>query len=102
MLPMEAASLKAKQVQVSLDQLRNSSEDPANQMAALEALARLSWSDDGIREEVAESQGIEAMVDTMLRHPTLDGIQCNGCLALMSLVRGEGDVCQVLLLSPTA
>jgi hypothetical protein len=22
------------------------------------------------------------------------GIQCNGCLALMSLVRGEGEVCQ--------
>jgi len=23
-----------------------------------------------------------------------DSIQCNGCLALMSLVRGEGEVCQ--------
>jgi hypothetical protein len=30
----------------------------------------------------------------MQLHSANDGIQCNGCLALMSLVRGEGDVCQ--------
>jgi hypothetical protein len=30
----------------------------------------------------------------MQLHDANDGIQCNGCLALMSLVRGEGDVCQ--------
>mmetsp|Transcript_10088 Transcript_10088/g.28969 ORF Transcript_10088/g.28969 Transcript_10088/m.28969 type:complete len:837 (-) Transcript_10088:38-2548(-) len=93
LLPMDASSLKSKQVDVSLDQLRYG-DDPNNLMAALEALARLSWSDDEIREEVARAQGIEAMVSTIRRFPDKEGIQCNGCLALMSLVRGEGEVCQ--------
>lgn len=52
MLPMEAASLKVKQVEFSLDQLRHGL-DPDKQMTALEALARLSWSDDDVREEVS-------------------------------------------------
>jgi hypothetical protein len=30
----------------------------------------------------------------MQQHADHDGVQCNGCLALMSLVRGEGEVCQ--------
>mmetsp|Transcript_3337 Transcript_3337/g.7883 ORF Transcript_3337/g.7883 Transcript_3337/m.7883 type:complete len:821 (-) Transcript_3337:193-2655(-) len=94
MLPLEAVSLKARQVQVSLDQLSYGEQDPDKLMGALEALARLSWSDDSIREEVAQASGIEAMIQTIRRHPDREGIQCNGCLALMSLVRGEGEVCQ--------
>lgn len=45
--------------------------------------------------QVARGHGIEAVVATIRRHPDKEGIQCNGCLALMSLVRGEGEVCQV-------
>jgi hypothetical protein len=30
----------------------------------------------------------------MRQHGGSDSITCNGCLALMSLVRGEGEVCQ--------
>lgn len=38
--------------------------------------------------------GVEAMVAAMLAWKGAEGVQCNGCLALMSLVRGEGQVCQ--------
>lgn len=94
MLPMVASSLKSKQVEFSLSQLRRPEGDPNPFMAALESLARLAWSDDVIREEIARGHGIEAMVAAIRRFPDNEGVQCNGCLALMSLVRGEGDVCQ--------
>lgn len=61
---------------------------------SLEALARLAWSDDDVREAIANGTGIKCIVDVMKLHSDNDGIQCNGCLALMSLVRGEGEVCQ--------
>ncbi|KAK9817719.1 hypothetical protein WJX72_001212 [[Myrmecia] bisecta] len=93
-LPIDAASLKSKQVEVSLRQLTGSPEEPEVVMAALEALARLAWSDDEVREEVAELRGIEGIVEAMEAFPDQEGVQCNGCLALMSLVRGEGDICQ--------
>ncbi len=60
----------------------------------LESLARLAWSDDDVREGIASGGGIRAVVDVMALHADNDGIQCNSCLALMSLVRGEGEVCQ--------
>jgi hypothetical protein len=60
---------------------------------ALEAIARLAWSDDEVRESVASEGGIRATVDVMALHSGSDAIQCNGCLVLMSLVRGEGEVC---------
>jgi hypothetical protein len=60
----------------------------------LEALARLAWSDDGVRELIAHSGGVRSLVDVMALHAGSDSIQCHGCLALMSLVRGEGEVCQ--------
>lgn len=33
-------------------------------------------------------------MSVMRQHAGSDSITCNGCLALMSLVRGEGEVCQ--------
>ena len=33
-------------------------------------------------------------MQVMKEHHEHDGVQCNACLALMALVRGEGDVCQ--------
>ena len=41
--------------------------------------------------------GIEAIVDAMEAWSDQEGVQCNGCLALMSLVRGVGEACQVRL-----
>lgn len=46
--------------------------------------------------QVAQRSGVESMVAAMRAWSGQEGVQCNGCLALMSLVRGEGDVCQVL------
>eukprot|EP00879_Flechtneria_rotunda_P004794 GHRR01005066.1.p1 GENE.GHRR01005066.1~~GHRR01005066.1.p1 ORF type:complete len:626 (+),score=240.90 GHRR01005066.1:617-2494(+) len=93
-LPMEAANLKTRQVDVALSQLKISSLPVEDHLVCLEALARLAWSDDAIREQVAASGGVRSLVDVMALHSGSDSIQCNGCLALMSLVRGEGEVCQ--------
>lgn len=43
---------------------------------------------------VANAGGVRTLVAVMSLHEASDVIQCNGCLALMSLVRGEGEVCQ--------
>lgn len=46
---------------------------------------------------VIRCAGIEAIVDAMEAWSDQEGVQCNGCLALMSLVRGVGEACQVRL-----
>ena len=33
-------------------------------------------------------------MSAMLCWPEAEGVQSNGCLALMAMVRGEGDTCQ--------
>jgi hypothetical protein len=43
---------------------------------------------------IANSGGVPSIVSVMRLHAGSDSIVCNGCLALMSLVRGEGEVCQ--------
>eukprot|EP00877_Chromochloris_zofingiensis_P000217 jgi/Chrzof1/10196/Cz04g32100.t1 len=93
-LPMEASNLKNKQVEVALLQLKDHTLNAESHTVSLEALARLAWSDDDVREAIANGTGIKCIVDVMKLHSDNDGIQCNGCLALMSLVRGEGEVCQ--------
>ncbi len=47
-----------------------------------------------VREAVAAGGGIRGIVDAMSAHADDDGLVCNACLALMSLVRGESEVCQ--------
>jgi hypothetical protein len=170
-LPMEAASLKSKQVEVALQQLRDVGAAADVHQSSLESLARLAWSDDEVglgwvcgqgnsraygpvrseqlpppmdgpshaaagrrpnehkkcsaqhaarerlemachaepatpancppyppnkvREAVASGGGVRGIVDVLLTHSDDDGIVCNACLALMSLVRGESEVCQV-------
>ncbi|GBF89177.1 hypothetical protein Rsub_01894 [Raphidocelis subcapitata] len=93
-LPMEAASLKSKQVEVALQQLRDTEAAADVHQSSLESLARLAWSDDEVREAVASGGGVRGIVDVLLAHSDDDGIVCNACLALMSLVRGESEVCQ--------
>lgn len=46
------------------------------------------------------SVGIEAVARIMEAWQKHEGVQCNGCLALMALVRGDGSVCQVSPLFP--
>lgn len=43
---------------------------------------------------IANTGGVPHLVSVMRQHAGSDSIICNGCLALMSLVRGEGEVCQ--------
>jgi hypothetical protein len=43
---------------------------------------------------IANTGGVTSLVSVMRQHAGSDSITCNGCLALMSLVRGEGEVCQ--------
>jgi hypothetical protein len=47
-----------------------------------------------VAQLIANAGGVRSLVCVMAQHATSDSIQCNGCLALMSLVRGEGEVCQ--------
>lgn len=82
------------QVEVALSQLKVESLGPDEHLNCLEALARLAWSDDGVRELIAQTGGVRSLVDVMDLHASSDSVQCHGCLALMSLVRGEGEVCQ--------
>jgi hypothetical protein len=60
-------------------------------MNQLEAIARLTWSDDAARAELGERGGLAAIVACMLRFAGSEAVQCNGCLALMALVRGAGE-----------
>lgn len=93
-LPLEASGLKSRQVEVALAQLKAEGLGHEERLVSLEALARLAWSDDAVRELVAAGGGVRGVVDAMAAHSSSDSIQCHGCLALMSLVRGEGEVCQ--------
>ncbi|KAL3137014.1 hypothetical protein ABBQ32_006605 [Trebouxia sp. C0010 RCD-2024] len=93
-LPLDASNLKIKQLEVCMRQLEDTSSDALVVLTALEAVARLAWSDDEVREEVAQMEGIEAVARIMEAWQKHEGVQCNGCLALMALVRGDGSVCQ--------
>lgn len=88
-LPLDTSSLKSKQLMHSVGQLEHA-EDEEAATAHLEALARLGWSDDVARQELGALQGVEMVVRSMRQYMDSDGVQCNGCLALMALVRGEG------------
>ena len=55
-----------------------------------------------VREQIAEMEGIPLIVDAMRAWGTSGGVQCNGCLAIVSLVRAESPVCQVCNLAPCA
>lgn len=49
-----------------------------------------------VRKEIADMEGVTTIVNTMKRWTESGGVQCNGCLAIVSLVRSESEICQVL------
>lgn len=61
-LPIDASSLKSKQVEVSLRQLQAAG-DAEGVMASLEALARLAWSDDHVRRDIATLSGAPTPIE---------------------------------------
>ena len=50
-----------------------------------------------VRAEVSEHNGVAVIVKAMKHWASSGGVQCNGCLAIVSLVRAESKVCQVRL-----
>jgi len=93
-LPLEAKSLKARQTELALQRLSTEGIGFSEKNQSLEVLARLCWSDDSTRKGVVDAGGITAIKVAMERTMDNEAVQCNGCLALLALVRGEGSVCQ--------
>ncbi|DBA73902.1 TPA: hypothetical protein ACH3X2_009553 [Trebouxia sp. C0005] len=93
-LPIDAGSLKSKQLEVCMRQIEDSASEALTVLQALESLARLAWNDDDVREQVAQMDGIEVVSKVMDSWQKHEGVQCNCCLAIMALVRGTGSVCQ--------
>ncbi len=54
-----------------------------------------------MREQIAEKEGIPLIIEAMRAWGASGGVQCNGCLAIVSLVRAESPVCQVSAGRPT-
>ncbi len=48
-----------------------------------------------MRAEVGQHGGVAVIVKAMKLWASSGGVQCNGCLAIVSLVRAESEVCQV-------
>lgn len=61
-LPVDATSLRARQVHVTLRRLGGEDVTVDDELVCLEVLARLAWSDDSVREEVANTGGIELII----------------------------------------
>jgi len=93
-LPLEAKSLKTRQVEMAMQKLSMEGVSLSDKNHCLEVLARLCWSDDGARKKVTDASGINLIKMTMEGTMDNEAVQCNACLALMALVRGEGSVCQ--------
>ncbi|KAJ9531607.1 hypothetical protein QJQ45_015078, partial [Haematococcus lacustris] len=98
-LPLHVANLKAQLLEdVSLG-LRDAASTPAPLqppgplVAWLSCLARLCWADDESRQAMTASGAVHAVVACMGLHAGNSAVQMAGCMALMALVRGEGDVC---------
>ncbi|BDA46284.1 hypothetical protein COCOBI_08-3760 [Coccomyxa sp. Obi] len=93
-LPISAAGLKMKQVDALLSQVSKSESDSEHLISSLETLAKVAWNDDEVRKEVANQEGVSTIVNVMKRFSRSGGVQCNGCLAIVSLVRSESEICQ--------
>lgn len=61
-LPVDATCLRARQVQVTLRRLGSQDVTIDDELVCLEVLARLAWSDDSVREEVASTGGIDLII----------------------------------------
>eukprot|EP00210_Caulerpa_lentillifera_P004653 g4438.t1 len=93
-LPMEIKSLKDSQVELAVQRLSDGECDVSEKNERLEALVRLCWNDDSTRKIVLDMSGVATIKKLMETYQDNEGIQCNSCLVLMSLVRGEGEICR--------
>lgn len=112
-LPLDTNNIKGRQVEVALLHLAESRDkacgmtgagllrdgwaaegEVGDVIADLEVLARLAWNDDEVRDKIAQAGGVRVLVDVLDVFAANDGVTCHACMTLMSLVRGEGDVCQ--------
>ena len=48
-----------------------------------------------VRADIGQHGGVAVIVKAMKLWSGSGGVQCNGCLAIVSLVRAESEVCQV-------
>ncbi|CAL5227738.1 g10754 [Coccomyxa viridis] len=94
LLPIAADGLRLKQVEALLRQIQDADKDADVVIVALETLAKIAWNDDEVRAEVGQYNGVEVIVKAMKLWASSGGVQCNGCLAIVSLVRAESEVCQ--------
>lgn len=58
------------QLEVCMRQLEDTSSDALVVLTALEAVARLAWSDDEVREEVAQMEGTPSCSHTRTDMPS--------------------------------
>eukprot|EP01025_Chloroclados_australasicus_P056679 TRINITY_DN7050_c0_g1_i5.p1 TRINITY_DN7050_c0_g1~~TRINITY_DN7050_c0_g1_i5.p1 ORF type:complete len:994 (-),score=156.00 TRINITY_DN7050_c0_g1_i5:384-3365(-) len=107
-LPVTMESLMLRQINIYVQKLREMyAEVSTNEdilmdgnvaieqlLHALEVLARLGWSEDGFRQQIAQGGGLECAVGLMKNIPQYEGVQCAVCLFLMAMVRGDSEVCQ--------
>ncbi|PRW60207.1 E3 ubiquitin- ligase CHFR isoform X4 [Chlorella sorokiniana] len=88
-LPLNTSDLKTRQLrQALIDVLGSQTPDEAT--TGLEALARLTWSDESARLDLVQEGGVEWVATVMRKFLDNDSVQCTGCLALLALLRGEG------------
>lgn len=59
----------------------------------LEVLARTTWADDESREAIASANGLPMLATAMQAYGDNAHVQARACMALMAMVRGEGEVC---------
>eukprot|EP00887_Chlorella_sp_A99_P003054 scaffold9.g3054.t1 len=90
LLPLDAGSLKSRQLAFSVQQLQDATL-ALDAAGAMEAMARLAWSDDVAREELAREGAIDCISAAMEEFPDDEGVACTAALALMALVRGDGE-----------
>lgn len=93
-LPLEIKSLKESQVELAVNRISDQECEVNEKNERLEALVRLCWNDDSTRKIVLEMSGVSSIKTLMDTHEDNEAIHCNCCLALMSLVRGEGEICR--------
>eukprot|EP00798_Chlamydomonas_sp_ICE-L_P022540 gene22540-29665_t len=101
-LPADLQEMKIKQVHGAISELKflvgsrsslGSHVSSGSVALCLEVLARLAWCDDETRDMISMAGCVGEIIALMTSWPVCAGVQSNGALLLMALVRGEGELC---------